>query len=547
MNVEPRPISAKTVEQSIPNFEIFQGTRIQRLWGTTEPTVITDTLLRAAVYAQGPKEEAGRIARVEGIEFSSVGELGLNFQNIFKISNLDAFTNLTRLQLDNNIIEKIENLDALTNLTWLDLSFNRIEKIENLENLHNLEDISLFNNQIKVIEGLDNLKKLKYLSLGRNLLDDLENTVYLRKFRGLRSLTLEENPLTSDANYRPYIFAFLAQLEYLDYQRIGEEARHAAYMQYQITVDQMNEKMKEEEEYEEICAYRAEQAQYHANAFVDDVEGDNLYDLIMRSDPDGMKFLSLPLVGEVVEQFRDKLADSSRMLFHFGLEEYAKRQQEEDCLREAIREVKVADREAGMKLIREFMDYKQNALQRLEAVPETQTTIIEEIFAAYREKIHELWDQLMANEMVISEQIEEVCTDFGRNIHEMVAFFLENTQNYLSKCREAANNFHDRLVEATLPYAERLGKADPQEAEQLLFPDRETMANCLAQSKENQAIRIEMCEERIQKRARAWCEQLIESLNREEIIQRHLNRVTEINLFVDGQRTELDSFDLGAI
>ncbi|TGZ62699.1 hypothetical protein CRM22_007290 [Opisthorchis felineus] len=235
------------------------------------------------------------------------------------------------------------------------------------------------------------------------------------------------------------------------------------------------------------------------------------------------------------------------MLFHFGLEEYAKRQQEEDCLREAIREVKVADREAGMKLIQEFMDYKQKALQRLEAVPETQTTIIEEIFAAYREKIHELWDQLMANEMGISEQIEEVCTDFGRNIHEMVAFFLENTQNYLSKCREAANNFHDRLVEATLPYAERLGKADPQEAEQLLFPDRETMANCLAQSKENQAIRIEMCEERIQKRARAWCEQLIENLNREEVIQRHLNRVTEINLFVDSQRTELDSFDLGAI
>ncbi|OON23350.1 hypothetical protein X801_00739 [Opisthorchis viverrini] len=326
--------------------------------------------------------------------------------------------------------------------------------------------------------------------------------------------------------------------------------RHAAYMQYQITVDQMNEKMREEEEYEEICAYRAEQAQYHANAFVDEVEGDNLYDLIMKSDPDGTKFLSLPLVGEVVEQYPfmvNLLPPSSRMLFHFGLEEYAKRQQEEDCLREAIREVKVADRKAGMKLIREFMDYKQNALQRLEAVPETQTTIIEDIFAAYREKIHELWDQLMANEMVISEQIEEVCTDFGRNIHEMVAFFLENTQNYLSKCREAANNFHDRLVEATLPYAERLGKADPQEAEQLLFPDRETMANCLAQSKENQAIRIEMCEERIQKRARAWCEQLIANLNQEEVIQRHLNRVTEINLFVDSQRTELDSFDLGAI
>ncbi|KAF6776711.1 hypothetical protein AHF37_03204, partial [Paragonimus kellicotti] len=91
----------------------------QRLWGTNEPTIITQTLLQAAVYAQGPKEEAGRIARVEGIDFSTVKELALNFQNILRIGNLDEFRNLTKLQLDNNLIEKIENLDRLINLTWL--------------------------------------------------------------------------------------------------------------------------------------------------------------------------------------------------------------------------------------------------------------------------------------------------------------------------------------------------------------------------------------------------------------------------------------------
>lgn len=46
----------------------------------------------------------------------------------------------------------------------------------------------------------------------------------------------------------------------------------------------------------------------------------------------------------------------------------------------------------------------------------------------YREKIHELWEQLMSNEMVIAEQLEEVCKEFERNIRDMLGYFLENCQ-----------------------------------------------------------------------------------------------------------------------
>ena len=35
------------------------------------------------------------------------------------MENLWLFTNLTKLQIDNNIIERIEGLDTLQNLTWL--------------------------------------------------------------------------------------------------------------------------------------------------------------------------------------------------------------------------------------------------------------------------------------------------------------------------------------------------------------------------------------------------------------------------------------------
>ena len=43
----------------------------------------------------------------------------ITFADILRINNLWTFTNLRKLQLDNNIIEKIENLDLLVNLEWL--------------------------------------------------------------------------------------------------------------------------------------------------------------------------------------------------------------------------------------------------------------------------------------------------------------------------------------------------------------------------------------------------------------------------------------------
>ncbi len=39
--------------------------------------------------------------------------------DILRIDNLWSFTNLRKLQLDNNMIEKIENLHMLVHLEWL--------------------------------------------------------------------------------------------------------------------------------------------------------------------------------------------------------------------------------------------------------------------------------------------------------------------------------------------------------------------------------------------------------------------------------------------
>ena len=124
---------------------------MSRLYDTIEPSVIDEQMLNEAVEEQGPKGEAGRIAKQEGIDFGDVLYLRLDFkskiveysfsencsaiflhvfnatmlsfyfvcEDILKIDNLWSFVNLTKLQMDNNIIERLEGLEMLVNLEWL--------------------------------------------------------------------------------------------------------------------------------------------------------------------------------------------------------------------------------------------------------------------------------------------------------------------------------------------------------------------------------------------------------------------------------------------
>lgn len=52
---------------------------MSRLYDTVEPAVIDEEMLKKAVEEQGPKEEAGKIAKQEGIDFGDVSSLRLDF------------------------------------------------------------------------------------------------------------------------------------------------------------------------------------------------------------------------------------------------------------------------------------------------------------------------------------------------------------------------------------------------------------------------------------------------------------------------------------
>lgn len=162
--------------------------------------------------------------------------IDLSFKEITQIDNLQGFTKLLKLKVDNNNISKIQNLEGLRDLKVLDLSFNKIEIIEGLGNLKNLKDLSLFSNLIKSVNGLDACKKIECLSLGKNQISFLTGPngacTYLRKFRELRALGLKGNSVYNQAEYHELIFAYLPTLRYLDYKLIKKSKVLSARERY---------------------------------------------------------------------------------------------------------------------------------------------------------------------------------------------------------------------------------------------------------------------------------------------------------------------------
>lgn len=146
---------------------------------SSEPGVINDAMLKNLLHVHGPRGEAARLCRNTAIDYGTITELCLEYQNILKIDHIWMCFSLKKLSLKSNKVTKIENLDNLKELRELDLSFNLIKTIANLECLHKLEYLTLFQNDIRKIENLDELDHLVRLNLGNNFIETVDGVIKL--------------------------------------------------------------------------------------------------------------------------------------------------------------------------------------------------------------------------------------------------------------------------------------------------------------------------------------------------------------------------------
>ena len=513
-------------------------------YDTVEPAVVDETLLRQCVEEQGPTGEAGRIAKKEGISLGDVFHLRLDFKNILKIDNLWRCANLTKLQLDNNIIEKIEGLEELKNLVWLDLSFNNIETIEGLEALTKLRDLTLYNNRISKIDNMDQLTKLHVFSIGNNELNNLDNLKYLRRFKELNTLNLSGNPMCKLDQYHEYTIAHLPSLIYLDYRLVDSTKRADAVKLFPDSIDELvhDEQILAQKLADELQI--KEERDMHTQAFMEDLNGPNLFKSLFEEDFEASKLAQLPDMTNILAAFEEKFTSICVALFHFGLADFEKRKSEVELFYAAMEEASASNRDKSVQLIRKFDKMKTKIYSELISV--TDFDLLKEKLKNISDKITDLWDKLMALEMQLVDQLEESIKEFERNLAESVGTFVENVQEHVCQLRELEASHNEKLTEVAMVTLEKLQKneleEDMSDEARMLLVDKETVMNAVSSSHDAHTFRIDSKEDDIVTRAQSTMQQVLGRIQSGEIV-RNRGRVMEINNLLDHYKEELETFE----
>ncbi|XP_061081055.1 dynein regulatory complex subunit 3 [Conger conger] len=511
---------------------------------TDEPTVVDEEMLQQAVEEQGPKGQAGVIAKQETIELKDVLHLRLDYRHILKIDHLWQFTSLTKLQLDNNIIEKITGLEFLTNLVWLDLSFNHIEAIEGLEALVKLEDLSLSNNSISTMENMDTLVNLHVLSICNNKLTQLDNVIYLRKFKNLRALNLAGNPVSTEECYKEFIAVYLPDLAYLDFRLLNEQTREEAMAKYQYALEELIHNETQELRVIEAKNQKEEELQQHREAFVDLLNGSQLFEGMYADDTEAERLAYLPGVPMLVDAYQNQMVALCVQLFELGLVQKRARDEEVKCFFDCFHEAVEDNQQVASEIIVDFEKARREMLLEMQRMMDR-----EELLARIGQGSKEtcdLHDELMTLELQLADQLEDVVKDFERNISDMVASFIEAAQGIFAQCRDLENIHNEKLLEISMATLEKVAKNELEEESQdelrALLVDKDTVMSAIGASHDTHLLKIDNREDELVTRINSWVASLMKTIHHDEVA-RNRKRIAEIHNYIDNVKEKLDDLN----
>ncbi|KAK8831177.1 leucine-rich repeat-containing protein [Blastocystis sp. ATCC 50177/Nand II] len=150
------------------------------------------------------------------------------------ITNARAYYNALKqreLDIRGIRIPVMENLGAAQNqFDVIDLSDNSITKIENIPKFDRLNTLLLSNNLIsRIASGLGaNVPNCENLNLSNNRIEDFGELEHLKDWKHLSNLSLIDNPIVVEKDFRARVVAILPQLTVLNFQRVTQKDREAA-------------------------------------------------------------------------------------------------------------------------------------------------------------------------------------------------------------------------------------------------------------------------------------------------------------------------------
>ncbi|XP_041812394.1 dynein regulatory complex subunit 3 [Chelmon rostratus] len=505
------------------------------------PVLIDEEILQEAVLQHLSQDQARRIAKEEGIVFSEILKLHLDYRNILLIDHLWEFTSLAFLDLNNNLIQKIEGLDRLVNLTCLNLSFNSIEKIEGLESLRQLEVLNLTNNKISVIENMDALEKLSHFCIANNCLGQLDNVLYLRKFKKLFTLNFYGNPVSKDDNYKFFIAAYFPELRYLDYRLLDEKTKNKASMKYHDVLEKMRH-----EELQLQQAHEAEQSQeaevkLHTDAFVEFLNGSYLFKSMLKDDPEAETLHCVPGVAPVLETFEHQIVELFMQLFKTGLSEHKQREKEVNSFISGQTKLVADSQQIASHILAKFEQQHKERIVELQQLsdPDLLRTKINHC----NDEINQLCNNLMALDFELVSHLKDIIKMFDTNISSMVGNFSETVQGIFAQCRDLEDNYHEKVREIALATLENVAKDDLEEDMpddvKMLFTDRDTVMDALAAGHDNHLLKINDRETQLVTRVNAWKVALIKGIEDKEL-KHSRTRISDIHRYADYLREQLE-------
>ncbi|KAG4080724.1 hypothetical protein HA402_013254 [Bradysia odoriphaga] len=529
-----------------------------------EPGVINDEMLERLILEQGFKGEAGRLARLEPIDYEKVTVLRIEFQNLLKINHLFVLSNLRELSLKFNKLDKIENIEMLTKLVSLDLSFNCIEKIDNLNTLTNLETLSLFNNQIVTLENLDILENLLILSVGNNRINALDGIGRLRFLKKLRALNLEGNPIAFASNmatpFRVYVAAILPNLKYYNYTYISKEERHNGLEAYNDDIAQIEEDQLEEIRKRERVEQDLADEIRLSSCFVEFLNENQLFESMFENDENGK---ILRLIGdeaeELINDYKNEIFELTQQIYKTGLEKHESRLKEIELFQERVNLTKSKTQKEGIAIVEEFLTSLKTIfndakilLRKLNSddvsIGEEDETIITNEYDELKTKFHEMTDQtfhdLMHSEIKLFECIEVAFNvDFKQVIDAMLNQFIEHAQGIFVQMRNSEINFSGAMQETVTRYITMKAVVAEEHtvAKELqeCFEDKSNISKFILGSREHHILVIDTREERLITRGRNWVKELIAKMQNDEV-DRNRAKIIEINTFLDKQRERFE-------